>query len=449
MCPTGVFQAHYAFSLDAVNWQISPRQTYSYDTEYADGTSQLFTRVERPQLGFLGGSIDGDSNSPNVLYNGVCAASTPKEVYACLELKSASPVMTWTLARKLRSKTDDPEGRLTGGAPIRRRKGSSETSNRSPPHVVMVVADDLGWFNAGFTQQPLDRMPLSSSTMAPRLKELAAGGAVLSRLYSFHYCSPARSAVLTGRLPVHVFDAGPSMRLNVVNQSTMGVYGIPVGMNTIATTLSSTHEAHMVGKYDVGFADGLQMPMSRGFASFFGYLGGQVDYWSATAANIFSCSPSAGNQIVDLWNGSKPASALPGFAGCVGKDSVTCGGADASSYLESIFVQRVESIIATYAKASVATHNNDGKALFLYYGQHVAHAPLQSPKTVLGRFSGIENANRRIYAAQVAVCDSAVGSVVDALHQTKLWGRAIFIFFSDNGGPSYAGGPPSASNFPL
>ena len=102
-----MFQAHYAFSLDAVHWHVSPRQTYSYDTKYVDGTSQLFTRVERPQLSFLGGVDGGEDTIPNVLYNGVCAASTPTEVYECLELKSASPVMTWTLARQLRLKTDD------------------------------------------------------------------------------------------------------------------------------------------------------------------------------------------------------------------------------------------------------------------------------------------------------------------------------------------------------
>lgn len=344
---------------------------------------------------------------------------------------------------------DSSTGMSAGGTSSWRREGSpdAEKYKRAPPNVVMVVADDLGWFNAGFTQQPS-----SPSTTAPRLQELAAGGAMLGRLYSFHYCSPARSAVLTGRLPVHVFDAGPSLRLNVVNRSncTTGVYGIPVGMDTVATTLASTHDAHMVGKYDVGFADGSQMPTSRGFVSFYGYLGGQVDYWSATAANIFSCSPSVGKRIVDLWNSTKPASALPGFTGCVGQDSVTCGGANASFYLESMFVKRVERIIATHAEVSVPTHNNsEAKALFLYYGQHVAHAPLQSPKTVLDRFSGLQSANRRIYAAQVALCDSAVGSVVDALHQHNLWARTIFLFFSDNGGPSYAGGPPSASNFPL
>ena len=160
-----------------------------------------------------------------------------------------------------------------------------------PPHVVVVVADDLGWFNAGFTQQ---KPPSATATMlpapAPHLQELATSGAVLGRLYSYHYCSPARSAVLTGRLPVHVFDATPALRLDVVNHSNpaTGVYGIPPGMDTIAHALSSTHIAHMVGKFDVGFANESQMPTSRGFKSFWGYLGGMNDYVSTTALSV-SC----------------------------------------------------------------------------------------------------------------------------------------------------------------
>jgi arylsulfatase B len=325
--------------------------------------------------------------------------------------------------------------------------------------VIMVIADDLGWFNAGFTQQQRPSDPTtttssssSSSSSTPRLRELAASGAVLGRLYSFFYCSPARSAVLTGRLPVHVFDAGPSLRLNVVNRTapTTGVYGIPVGMSTVATVLAHTHLAHMVGKYDVGFANESQMPAARGFTSFYGYLGGEVGYWSAEAAGIFSCQPAAGDRVVDLWDGARPAASLPGFVTCVGQDSVTCGGANASSYLESIFVQRAESIIAAHAAAAAAAAGReDSKRLLLYYGQHVAHAPLQTPLSVLRRFSALKNANRRIYASQVAVCDSAVGSVVDSLRQHKLWAQSLFLFFSDNGGPSYAGGPASASNFPL
>ena len=52
MCPSGVAQARYAFSADAVHWTNSPRQAYGYRVAFDDGSEQIFERVERPQLGF-------------------------------------------------------------------------------------------------------------------------------------------------------------------------------------------------------------------------------------------------------------------------------------------------------------------------------------------------------------------------------------------------------------
>merc|ERR1719378_1776113 len=70
MCPTGIFQAHYAFSTleqDARNWTLSPRQTYSYETRFTNGTNITFARMERPQLAF-----NYSTGQPAYLINGVC-----------------------------------------------------------------------------------------------------------------------------------------------------------------------------------------------------------------------------------------------------------------------------------------------------------------------------------------------------------------------------------------
>jgi hypothetical protein len=73
MCPTGVLQAHYKYSLDSIHWITSPRETYTYTVHYADGTEDTFARVERPQLHFAQhNSSTGTYNNPTTLYNGVC-----------------------------------------------------------------------------------------------------------------------------------------------------------------------------------------------------------------------------------------------------------------------------------------------------------------------------------------------------------------------------------------
>ena len=65
----------------------------------------------------------------------------------------------------------------------------------APPHIVLSVADDLGWHNVGW------RNPEFST---PTLDALRSEGVELTRHYTFMYCSPSRASLLTGRLPLHV-----------------------------------------------------------------------------------------------------------------------------------------------------------------------------------------------------------------------------------------------------
>jgi hypothetical protein len=99
MCPSGFLEAHYAFSSDdGVTWTVSPRQAYSYDVPFINGSSHLFARVERPQLAFANGS----GSAPTHLLNGVCQGGSPLAILRCWELPDTDgPVMTWTLVRPL------------------------------------------------------------------------------------------------------------------------------------------------------------------------------------------------------------------------------------------------------------------------------------------------------------------------------------------------------------
>lgn len=62
-----------------------------------------------------------------------------------------------------------------------------------PPHVVFVLADDLGWNDVGFH---------GSVIRTPHLDALAAGGVVLDNYYVQPLCTPSRSQLLTGRYQV-------------------------------------------------------------------------------------------------------------------------------------------------------------------------------------------------------------------------------------------------------
>ena len=63
------------------------------------------------------------------------------------------------------------------------------------PHVIMSLADDLGWHNVGWRNAEL---------RTPVIDALHETGIDLQRLYVFKYCSPSRSSLMSGRLPLHV-----------------------------------------------------------------------------------------------------------------------------------------------------------------------------------------------------------------------------------------------------
>ena len=70
------------------------------------------------------------------------------------------------------------------------------------PHIVFLLADDLGWANVGPHRAVLAASPAEVRT--PSIDALVAEGVELSRHYTFKFCSPTRSSLQSGRLPVHV-----------------------------------------------------------------------------------------------------------------------------------------------------------------------------------------------------------------------------------------------------
>ena len=60
------------------------------------------------------------------------------------------------------------------------------------PHIVYIVADDLGWKDVGFH---------GSDIKTPNIDNLAQGGARLEQFYVQPMCTPTRAALMTGRYP--------------------------------------------------------------------------------------------------------------------------------------------------------------------------------------------------------------------------------------------------------
>ena len=63
------------------------------------------------------------------------------------------------------------------------------------PHIILILADDLGWGDVGFH---------GSENSTPQIDELAQRGVQLDQFYVQPVCSPSRSALMTGRYPMRM-----------------------------------------------------------------------------------------------------------------------------------------------------------------------------------------------------------------------------------------------------
>jgi arylsulfatase I/J len=113
----------------------------------------------------------------------------------------------------------------------------------APPHIVMILVDDYGHANIGYHHN-------STEVLTPNLDGLAAKGIILERHYAFKFCSPSRSSLQSGRLPVHVNVENAEPEIFNPKDVVSGFQGIPRNMTCIATKLKGAgYNTVMTGKW--------------------------------------------------------------------------------------------------------------------------------------------------------------------------------------------------------
>ncbi|MBN3301079.1 ARSB Arylsulfatase, partial [Amia calva] len=271
-----------------------------------------------------------------------------------------------------------------------------------PPHVVFILADDLGWHDVGFH---------GSEIKTPNIDALSSQGVKLDNYYVQPLCTPSRNQLLTGRYQIHT-----GMQHEIIWPCQP--YCVPLHEKLLPELMRDAgYSTHMVGKWHLGMYKKDCLPTRRGFDTYFGYLTGSEDYFShqrcafISPLNVTRCA-------LDLRDGEEVAT---GFLG---------------QYSTHMFVNRATDIIVKH---------NPQKPLFLYLALQAVHAPVQVPEHYIEPYHFIQDRNRRIYAGMVSALDEAVGNITVALRASGLWQNTVLVFSTDNGGQTLSGG----NNWPL
>jgi arylsulfatase A-like enzyme len=250
----------------------------------------------------------------------------------------------------------------------------------TPPHVVILLADDLGWGDVGYH---------GSKIATPNIDKLAQGGVRLEQFYVQPVCSPTRGALLTGRYPIRL-----GLQCGVVRPWAQ--HGLPLDERTLSAALKEIgYQTAIVGKWHLGHNKPGFLPLQRRFDQQYGHYNGALDY--------FTHIRDGGHD----WHKNDRRD-------------------DDQGYTTELIGREAARIIKEHDQA---------KPLFLYVPFNAPHTPLQAPKNYIDRYADWPNKERAIYAAMVTCMDEAIGDVVGALEENDFpAGNTLIFFCSDNGG---------------
>ncbi|XP_021202268.1 arylsulfatase B [Bombyx mori] len=281
---------------------------------------------------------------------------------------------------------------------------------RPNSNVVFIMVDDMGWNDVSFHG--------SDQILTPNIDTLAYQGVILQQYYSEAICTPARTALLTGKYPMRLGMHGSPL-FNSEDR------GIPLTERLLPSYLKELgYSTHLVGKWHVGMSREEFLPTSRGYESHYGMRGGFIDYYTYTNIEMW---PSGRQMLgLDLFDNGIPQN-------------------HEERYIVDALTDRAVKIIHQH---------NTSRPLFLHITHNAPHAgnaggALQPPlfKTVQSKH--IANSNRRLYAEIVTHVDQSIGRIVVALAEKGILDDTIIVFASDNGSPTVGRLQNWGSNLPF
>jgi len=318
-------------------------------------------------------------------------------------------------------------------SPARAQTQGASPARDAPPHIVLVMVDDLGWLDHSLAIEGAGP-PSERPFRTPHLERLAREGTLFERAYaSAPVCSPTRVSLMTGQHPArhgvtywtlyggrdtsaaHPRLAPPPWRSDSLQPGDVTLPGLlrEAGYHTI-----HVGKAHYGAKGTPG-AD----PRALGFdVNIGGHAAGGPGSFLGTENFSASKRTPGGDTVWDI----------PGLAAYHGQD---------------VFL--TDALAAEAARALEAGLAGE-RPVFLQFAPYAVHAPITANERCADRVPEGLDPRERAYATMVASVDDALGTLLDVLDRTGARERTLIVYTSDNGGLSAVGrgGEPHTHNAP-
>lgn len=253
---------------------------------------------------------------------------------------------------------------------------ASTAAAENAPHIIFVMADDMGWGQTGYRNHPVLK--------TPHLDAMAANGLRFERFYAgAPVCSPTRASVLSGRSPD---------RTGVLSHG----YALRLQEKTIAQALRAAgYVTGHFGKWHLNGLRGPGAPILQGDRYHPGRFG--FDQW-VSVTNFYDLDPLMSRQ-----------GKIEQFEG----DSSELAVAEAVAFLDR--------------------HRRSGRPMFAVIWYGTPHSPFKALDEDQAAFGQLNETSANHYGELVAL-DRSIGTLRAKLRELNIAHNTLLVFCSDNGG---------------
>jgi arylsulfatase len=298
--------------------------------------------------------------------------------------------------------------------------GSLAQAQTEKPNIVVIMGDDIGWFNIGAYHRGM----MSGKT--PNIDKLAAEGMMFTDYYAEASCTAGRANFVTGQLPMRT------------GMTTVGQAGSPVGLPAAAPTIATIlgdmgYATGQFGKNHLGDLNEF-LPTNRGFDEFFGYLyhldGMSDPFWPGYPQELWD--KIGPRNLVHSWATDKDDPTVDPRWGKVGKQKIVDEGPLPPHPIDGIKynMETVDNDILKFSTDFMEKAKKNGKPFFVWLNSTRMHIFTHlSPK-----YKALEGENNYgLQEAGMTEFDDIVGSVMKKLKDLGVDENTIVMVTTDNG----------------